>query len=77
MLRRGNLRAEKTEYEGEFWCCLWTPAPWGEDAGHCWDFKFEELENAIALLQELRTAEAVVLGEEYEFLGHPDESGDG
>jgi len=79
MLRQGNLRADKIEYgkSGETWCCLWTPSVWDEDVGHCYDFPFEELENAIALLQELRTAEAVVIEEEDEFLGHPDESGDG
>jgi hypothetical protein len=63
-LRQGNLRAEKTEYCGEIWCCLWTPSPYDEDVGHCYDFPFGELENAIALLEELRHAEAVVIEEE-------------
>jgi hypothetical protein len=43
---------------------LWTPSPYDEDVGHCYDFPFGELENAIALLEELRHAEAVVIEEE-------------
>jgi len=65
MLRRGLLRAEKVEYPDGVGCCIWRV--WedaDEDMGVCWDFSFDELNDILALLTELRDAPAEVYEEE-------------
>lgn len=61
MLRRGLLRAEKVEYPSRVSCCIWRV--WegaSEDIGECWDFSFDELDDIIELLTELRDAPAEI-----------------
>lgn len=63
MLRKGKLRAEKIEYPDGVSCCVWRPFAGGdEDTGLCWDFPADELDDLIALLEQLRDAPA----EEYD-----------
>ena len=61
MIRRGDLRADKTQYPDGVGCCLWRIFPGhgtGDDehVGVCWDFPAEELDDLVAMLQELKDA---------------------
>jgi len=64
MLRRGYLRAEKVEYPDGIMCCIWHVFPGveagddKEEMGICWDFPFEQLDDLITMLEELRSAPA-------------------
>jgi hypothetical protein len=61
MIRRGDLRADKTQYPDGTGCCIWRVFP-GHDTGDdegmgvCWDFPWEELDDIVAMLGELRDA---------------------
>ena len=57
--KQGNLRADKIEYHDGIGCCVWYPIDdKTEDAGVCFDFDFSDIDNFIALLQQLKDAPA-------------------
>ena len=53
MLKQGNLRAEKEEFEDGSGCCVWYPME-DEESGVCFDFPIEDLDDLIILLNKLR-----------------------
>jgi len=59
--KKGNLRADKVKHDDGTSCCLWYPFPGAEgeeeDSGICFDFYYEDIDDMIALLQELKTVE--------------------
>ena len=64
MLRRGDLRAEKIEYPDGIGCCIWHIFPGAEgddeEMGIGWDFSFEQIDDLISMLEELRDVPAEV-----------------
>ena len=57
MINRGSLRAEKVicPPDDKVWCCLWR-----DGVGMCLDFLEDDLDDVIALLQELKDEELEV-----------------
>lgn len=53
-IEKGKLRGEKCGYKDGVGCCIWYPFPGCEDTGHCFDFAFEDIDDLIALLKELK-----------------------
>ncbi len=63
--RQGSLRGDKIQYPDGISCCVWYPmcsyegsAEDNEDTGICFDFAFSDLDDMIALLQQIKVAEA-------------------
>ena len=57
--RRGKLRADKVAYGDGVGCCVWYPLsdePDDQDHGICFDFAYADIDDFIALLQELKEA---------------------
>ena len=59
--RRGKLSADKVTYKDGVGCCVWylwpdPESPDEEDMGMCFDFSAEDLDDFIALLQDLKEA---------------------
>lgn len=54
--KQGNIRGDKVEYKGKTNCCIWYPFPGDkdDDAGMCWDFSYEDIDDLIFLLQHLK-----------------------
>lgn len=65
MFKKGKIRGEKILYEDGIGCCVWYPFGEGEDEGTglCWDFSHDDIDDLIALLQEMRDAEPKIYGE--------------
>lgn len=59
MIKRNDLRAEKVAYPDGIGCCIWRLFSGTEEegVGICWDFSYDELDDIIALLEELKTVE--------------------
>lgn len=62
--RFGNLRGAKEKYKQNVWYSIWYPLPsLGEgdevleESGLCFDFAEEDIDDAIALLQHLKTSD--------------------
>jgi len=66
MISQGSLRAEKVAYPDQVWCCVWRSflGDDNEQVGLCFDFKAEDLDDMIALLQELRDLEPEICDDE-------------
>ena len=69
MFRKGKLRGEKVQYPDGIGCCIWYPFPGheegeDEDTGLAWDFSFSDIDDLIAMLQEIKTAEPEIYEEE-------------
>ena len=63
MLKSGNLRGEKVKYEDGIGCCIWYPfQPEGEDEemGMCFDFDYNDIDDLMKLLQDLKAVEPEV-----------------
>ena len=60
-ISKGDLRADKVLYPDGIGCCIVRPFP-GEEGmtGIGFDFTYEEIDDLIALLQELKTIEAEI-----------------
>ena len=55
MLKAGEFRAEKIEYEDGIGCCIWEILPGGdEDCGLAWDFAYDDLDDILHLLNGLK-----------------------
>ena len=63
--RRGSLRGEKILYPDGVGCCIWYPfdAEEDENMGIAFDFPGEDIDDLIALLQQLNDAEAEIYEE--------------
>jgi len=59
-VQQGGLRGEKAQYPDGIGYCIWYPWEDDTDAGLCFDFPEEDMDDLIALLQGLRVAEARV-----------------
>ena len=61
-IKRGNLYGDKIQYEDGISCCVWYPAPEEddelEDFGLCFDFSYDDIDDLIALLEEMKEIEA-------------------
>jgi hypothetical protein len=62
MFKNGRLRGEKVKYPDGIGCCVWYPFPNedgedDEDAGLCFDFGYDDIDDLIALLQEMKVTE--------------------
>lgn len=55
---KGNLSADKVDYPDGINCCVFYPFEPGGDTGMCFDFSFSDIDDMIALLQELKDAPA-------------------
>lgn len=62
--RIGNLRGAKEKYKQNVWYCIWYPLPSFdefdnvfEETGLCFDIAEEDIDNAIELLQHLKTSD--------------------
>ena len=71
MQESGVFRGEKIEYHDGIGCCIWIPFSIllddeneSDDAGLCWDFGFEDIDDLINLLEKLKKVEAEVYIEE-------------
>lgn len=63
----GRLYGEKIEYSDGIGCCVWQPLPDDPDpesGGTCWDFSFENIDDLIKLLNELKEAPADIFEED-------------
>ena len=59
MINSGRLRGEKVEYPDGIGTCVWYPLSDGdEEAGLCFDFDYEDVDDFIALLEQLKTEPA-------------------
>jgi hypothetical protein len=55
MLKKGKFRAEKILYPDGVGCCIWeVPDGWEESSGLAWDFSFDDIDQIIELLTELK-----------------------
>jgi len=59
MLRKGEFRADKVEYEDGIGCCIWRLFPDSDDEeiGMCWDFAYDELDDILFVLNGLKDDE--------------------
>jgi hypothetical protein len=60
MIGKGRLRAEKVAYQDGIGCCVWYPYTdddGNEQSGLCFDFSASDIDDFIALLQQLRELE--------------------
>lgn len=64
MLKSGKLRADKVKYADGIGCCVWYPCEDDENTGLCFDFDFDDLDDFMALLEQIKTAEAKELDDE-------------
>lgn len=68
--KRGRLRGDKVQYPDGIGCCIWYPFSElvddsdDEDTGLCWDFEFDDIDDLISLLQELKRAEPNIYEEQ-------------
>lgn len=60
MLKSGKYRGEKILYPDGIGCCIWLPFEEDESAGFAYDFSFEDIDDIIALLQEIKEVPAEV-----------------
>lgn len=60
MVRTGKYRAEKTRYPDGVGVCLWEVMGDDEEAGLCYDFDGDALDDVIKLLQDLKQDEEKV-----------------
>lgn len=58
--KQGKLRADKQAYPDGMGCCIWYPFPMSkkndtkEDAGVCFDFAYDDIDDMIKLLKKLK-----------------------
>jgi len=66
LLKKSEFRAEKIEYEDGIGCCIWRlfPNSDNEDIGHCWDFAYDDIDDILYLLNELKEIPAELYIEE-------------
>ena len=57
-LKIGNICGDKVEFEDGIGCCIWYPFDDDEDSGCCWDFAFEDIDDLIELLKQLKDMKA-------------------
>lgn len=62
--RFGNLRGAKEKYKENVWYSIWYPLPaldvddnLSEETGVCFDISLDDLDDAIALLEHLKTSD--------------------
>ena len=62
--RFGNLRGAKEKYKENMWYSIWYPLPaldaddnLSEETGVCFDIGVDDIDDAIALLEHLKTSD--------------------
>jgi hypothetical protein len=58
MIKSGKYRGEKILYPDGIGCCIWTPLDEDDDSGLCMDFSYEDIDEIILLLQDMKRVEA-------------------
>lgn len=54
-IRSGKLCGEKIRYDDGIGCCVWYPLDEeDDDAGICFDFSYEDIDDLINLLEALK-----------------------
>ena len=58
-IKQGRLRGDKNQYQDGVGCSVWYPFPNddSEDAGVCFDFSADDIDDFILLLQALKESE--------------------
>jgi len=56
-IKVGRICGDKVKYPDSISCCIWYPSLDDEDSGCCWDFAFEDINDLIQLLQQLKEIE--------------------
>lgn len=57
-IKVGKICGDKIEFEDGIGCCIWYPFKDDEDSGCCWDFGFEDIDDLIELLKQLKDKKA-------------------
>jgi len=64
MLKSGNYRGEKVLYPDGIGCCIWLVIDKDdEDFGLAFDFSFDEIDDIMNLLQQIKETEADIFEE--------------
>ena len=63
MIKKGKLRGEAVRYPDGVGCCIWYPFDDDDDAGIAFDFPRSDIDDLIALLEELKVIEPRVYKE--------------
>lgn len=64
VIKRNKLRADKIEYHDGIGCCIWYPLgaeeneDYDETTGICFDFAYEDIDDMIQILEELKEIKA-------------------
>ena len=58
MVKQGSVCGNKIRWPDGVAYCIWHPFAEYEDAGICWDFAEEQIDDVITLLQKLKATEA-------------------
>lgn len=54
MLKHGVFRGEKVLYPDGIGCCIWIPFSDDEDAGQCFDFAHEDIDDLVVMLELMK-----------------------
>ena len=54
MLRAGEFRADKVQYEDGIGCCIWELFSEDENTGTCFDFAYDDIDDILDLLHGLK-----------------------
>ena len=52
------ITGKKIEYSDGVGCCIWEVLTENEDTGLCFDFAYEDIDNIIKLLKQLKKIKA-------------------
>lgn len=65
-IRSKKFRADKVQYPDGIGCCIWHPLPGDEDTGLAWDFAYDDIDELILLLYDLKAMPADIYEDEDE-----------
>jgi len=57
-IRSKTFCADKVQYPDGIGCCIWHPFPGDEEHGLAWDFAYDDIDELIALLYDLKAMPA-------------------
>ncbi len=64
MLVSGKYRGEKILYPDGIGCHIWLPFEGDESTGFAYDFSFEDIDDIINMLEQMKNIEATVYTDE-------------
>jgi len=62
-IKIGKICGDKWKYKDGVGCCIWYPFEDDESSGCCWDFAFEDIDDLIELLKQLKNKEPEIYQE--------------